>query len=103
MLAKIDAVEVDLESLKAKELAGTVASIKNLRSTVESVDGKVGAVAARVDSIQIEKAERTRANEALSEKVTALQSQLSVVCDRLENIETQLSVVEKKAEAKRWR
>ena len=81
MLAKIDAVQIDavktdLESLKAS----TATSIKCLQATV---DDKVGAIAARVDANQISEAERTGANEALSEKFASFESQLSGVCDRM--------------------
>ena len=111
MLAKMEAVKVDLESLKTNEVASTTKSIESLRAGVESVGDKVGVLTARFHSIETSQAERARAREALSEKVASFESQLSGICDRLEvieklghvallhSIEARLSVVEAKAEA----
>ena len=118
MLAKMEAVKADLDSVKAdlasvktNELGGTAASTESLRATVESIGDKVGVFAARFDLTETSQAERARAHETLSKKVASFESQLSGVCDRLENfeklglvailhsIEARLSVVETKAEA----
>ena len=111
MLAKMEAVKADLESVKTNELAGTTASIESLRADVESVGDKVGVLTARFDLTEASQAERARAHETLSKKVASFESQLSGVCDRLENfeklglvailhsIEARLSAVEAKAGA----